>query len=326
MASPTPTYLFESCLKQSPPLPAPLNRLDEIIQAELRLLADDVPPKMESPSDLVQAKPNTIINDMGDYITQTTCVWAHLTASLVKGPHVDQAALEAHKQIQNENRCADLSPVAAMDMELTKLRKIRDLTAQYSKEVEKIWRQPSRTENKPAKRAYSSTSSADVKPKIMPGSGSVAEDNKGAVRRMLPGAPKTDHVSPADDGSGSDDSDDEDDERFSQEKMDALKTRGKGDHYCPKGLLCTKGGVDKDGNLIQFDRNSAFAYVFISSFSLGQRSPFFRQHCNKHRKPYRCNLAGCPNPVKKRRFARRDGLERHQKHVPHIITHQVAGL
>lgn len=143
-------------------------------------------------------------------------------------------------------------------------RKIMDLTAQYSKEVQNIWRQKSRTEDRPAKRAYSSTSGVDAKPAAMPVSRIVNEDDKGAVRRMLPGAPQTDHVSPPDDGSGSDDSDDEDDERFSQEKMDALKTRGKGNHQCPKGHLCTKGGVDKDGNLVQFDRNSAFAYVSIS--------------------------------------------------------------
>lgn len=46
----------------------------------------------------------------------------------------------------------------------------------------------------------------------------------------------------------------------------------------------------------------------------------YSQHCNKHRKPYRCNLDGCPNPVKKRRFARRDGLERHQRMVAHAVA------
>uniref|UniRef100_A0A0B7JSS4 Uncharacterized protein n=1 Tax=Bionectria ochroleuca TaxID=29856 RepID=A0A0B7JSS4_BIOOC len=261
MAPPTPAYVFESCLQQSPPLPAPSNRLDEIIQTNLKIAAHDIPPKMENPSDLVQAKPKTVINDMGDYITQTTCVWAHLTENLVKGPHIKEAALEIHKQAQNENRCADLTAVTAMDVDLAKLRKIMDLTAQYSKEVQNIWRQKSRTEDRPAKRAYSSTSGVDAKSAAMPVSGIVNQDDKGAVRRMLPGAPQPDLVSPPDDGSGSDDSDNEDDERFSQEKMDALKTRGKGNHQCPKGHLCTKGGVDKDGNLVQFDRNSAFAHT-----------------------------------------------------------------
>lgn len=44
-----------------------------------------------------------------------------------------------------------------------------------------------------------------------------------------------------------------------------------------------------------------------------------RQHWNKHEKPYLCNLPGCPNPPKKRKFARRDGLERHQRTVRHVV-------
>lgn len=43
--------------------------------------------------------------------------------------------------------------------------------------------------------------------------------------------------------------------------MEALKQRGKGSYYCPMGHRCDKGGVDKDGKLVVFDRNSSFAYV-----------------------------------------------------------------
>jgi hypothetical protein len=63
--------------------------------------------------------------------------------------------------------------------------------------------------------------------------------------------------SPQDDDSGSDVSDDEDDP-FAHIDMEALKSRGKGSHTCPKGKNCTKGGIDKNGELIVFDRNSAF--------------------------------------------------------------------
>lgn len=107
-----------------------------------------------------------------------------------------------------------------------------------------------------------STVNSSTAPGIEMNSLSMSEDSKANIRRGLPGTvngQQQDQNSPPDDGSGSDDSDEEDDERFSQSKMDALKTRGKGDHYCPKGHQCTKGGVDKDGNLVLFDRNSAFA-------------------------------------------------------------------
>ncbi len=37
-----------------------------------------------------------------------------------------------------------------------------------------------------------------------------------------------------------------------------LSVRGKGQHVCPHGLACTKGGVGSDGLPIVFERNSAF--------------------------------------------------------------------
>ena len=66
------------------------------------------------------------------------------------------------------------------------------------------------------------------------------------------------------DASASDDSSD-DEEQFQSIDMDALRQRGKGSYYCPKGKKCDKGGVDKDGNLVVFDRNSSFAYVPCST-------------------------------------------------------------
>jgi hypothetical protein len=61
------------------------------------------------------------------------------------------------------------------------------------------------------------------------------------------------------------DSDDYDDESlFAGINLKALKQRGKGKYFCPRGHHCDKGGVDKHGNLILFDRNSSFAYVDIS--------------------------------------------------------------
>lgn len=61
-----------------------------------------------------------------------------------------------------------------------------------------------------------------------------------------------------DDGS---DSGSDDEELFAHINMEALKQRGKGMYTCPKGEKCDKGGVDKAGNIVHFDRNSSFAYV-----------------------------------------------------------------
>ena len=40
--------------------------------------------------------------------------------------------------------------------------------------------------------------------------------------------------------------------------IEELKPRGKGQYLCPEGLSCTKGGVQADGTLLVFERNSAF--------------------------------------------------------------------
>lgn len=55
-----------------------------------------------------------------------------------------------------------------------------------------------------------------------------------------------------------------DDSLFAGINLKALKQRGKGKYYCPRGHRCDKGGVDKNGDLILFDRNSSFAYVDTS--------------------------------------------------------------
>ena len=139
----------------------------------------------------------------------------------------------------------------------------------------------------------------------------------------------------------SDESDDSDDELFPEIDMEALRQRGKGNYSCPKSYQCKKGGVDKEGNLVIFDRNSSFAYVVTAdpiqrkhlrdavwrpcprqrhAICLRLLTKQNRQHCNKHRKPWRCDIPGCPNPPKKRRFARRDGLERHKTTVKHYVV------
>jgi hypothetical protein len=41
----------------------------------------------------------------------------------------------------------------------------------------------------------------------------------------------------------------------------SLSQRGTGQHVCPSGHSCTKGGVAGDGSLVVFPRNSAFRYV-----------------------------------------------------------------
>ena len=76
-----------------------------------------------------------------------------------------------------------------------------------------------------------------------------------------------------------------------------LTSRGSGHHTCPQGLSCTKGGVNAEGALVVFERNSAF-----------------RAHLEKHEKTYKCDIPGCTNT---KGFARIDQLRRHKETVRH---------
>ncbi|KAL7924810.1 hypothetical protein ACQKWADRAFT_258307 [Trichoderma austrokoningii] len=506
-----------------------------------------------------------LLTEMGDYLTRTTMIWAFLIEYLIKGSHIDHITLQILENSRTKSNVADLSEAASLDMTLGRLRKMRDMAAQHSKDIQTIWKLgshrkaslscivnpqlssslhsearsavPSATPSGscPMPEAFNSTSerhrqiadavallkdgattvgrpahaqlpslpllqpglSLDLPPirppqplvsaivalppqqqvqqqqqqsqqpqqhekqqqtrklqlqmgqktqqqkvqqqkqkqaimastriflaKEGPGSGSRA---RSILRKLVPLMPAprrlmgkrampkrtgprpvrilTPIVAPAppppppppppvltppppqgrppprsveeiamaasasaalenmieevDDG----DSDEySDDGLFAGINLKALKQRGKGKYYCPRGLRCDKGGVDKNGSLILFDRNSAFAYV-ATSLSLSQHhgkpscllsTPWLprafhslqpwemrerdalgrvpcapasmfanttscRQHCNKHRKPWRCDVPGCPNPPKKRRFARRDGLERHKATVKHYF-------
>ncbi|KAF5526325.1 hypothetical protein CGCA056_v003625 [Colletotrichum aenigma] len=120
-------------------------------------------------------------------------------------------------------------------------------------------------------------------------------------RSLTPGSPGYDDDYDGDDYemSGMHDGLSMDDEVARADKIDMeqLKHRGKGHYICPEWRSCQKGGKKEDGGPRYFTRNC-----------------MFRQHLQKHSKPHRCNLPGCPN---KEGFARKDQLVRHQLNVKH---------
>ncbi|OLN85244.1 hypothetical protein CCHL11_04225 [Colletotrichum chlorophyti] len=88
--------------------------------------------------------------------------------------------------------------------------------------------------------------------------------------------------------------------------MESLRHRGKGEYICPYWKTCQKGGQDYNGRPRIFERNC-----------------MFRQHIQKHSKPHKCRLPGCPN---KEGFARKDQLIRHQQNVKHDDLYPLPGL
>ncbi|KAM0562366.1 hypothetical protein ACHAPJ_002056 [Fusarium lateritium] len=84
-----------------------------------------------------QAK--TLVNDIGEYLMQAAQAWAQLTDALVESRQIKQAVVDAHEQAMTKNHLSDLSTVVSMDMDLSKLSKIRELTAQFSRDVHQVW-------------------------------------------------------------------------------------------------------------------------------------------------------------------------------------------
>ncbi|KAM4062881.1 hypothetical protein HRG_007700 [Hirsutella rhossiliensis] len=293
---PRAAHVFEPGLGASQ---SPL--LESLIREHLERATHDLDMNTPPPSTL--GSEDLLLNDMGDYLCRTATLWAYLTDRLLKGPHLEQAAFRAHERSRTGTGMSDLTEVARVDIDITRLRKIRDMTLEFSHKVQSTWR-PRMINSPPGMQATSISPFCDAKLSIVSNKSMSVSSDGGErslkARKLLPDS----HVQLHPDvGHRSDESDESDDEMFLDIDMEALRQRGKGTYSCPKAYQCKKGGVDKEGNLVIFDRNSSFA-----------------QHCNKHRKPWRCDIPGCPNPPKKRRFARRDGLERHKATVKHYVV------
>ncbi len=101
------------------------------------------------------------------------------------------------------------------------------------------------------------------------------------------------------------------------ELLENLSKRGKGQHYCPYGFACSKGGLHGDRTPVVFERNSTFKFVeSLSACVSGAQTNIHRNraHLQKHLKVYKCDIPGCRN---KSGFARPDQLARHKETVAH---------
>ncbi|KAH7319747.1 hypothetical protein B0I35DRAFT_219240 [Stachybotrys elegans] len=325
---PLDSSLFESLVHG----PQKSGALARVIKENLELAARDMTPSVLTPAPSPPATlihgpvpPPTddvpashLLNDVGEYLMRTAELWARLTEHLTKGPHLEPAVSEVVLASKIISGMAETQAVVGFDMDFTRLRKIRELTAQFSRDVQNVWRsEPNAAVNiggtlttlsaeiEPLSPPSSTTMATSPAASKVPSAGEDFTPFKG--RQVLPdptkpeaGSPPTDEKSAALAAALAMDDSDDDDTKFLNIDMAMLEKRGKGSYRCPKAFRCDKGGVDKDGKIVMFDRNSAFI-----------------QHCNKHRKPWKCEKAGCPNPPKKRKFARRDGLMRHIQTVKH---------
>ena len=125
----------------------------------------------------------------------------------------------------------------------------------YAKEVQDIW-EPDGSSQETGD--HVDFSSAPLHSNRTPSFPDTFEDSRLRARRTLPSGPQKEQKIKFDTVSESDASDDDEEQLFAQIDMAALSNRGKGNHICPKGTKCNKGGVDESGNLVSFERNSSF--------------------------------------------------------------------
>ncbi|KID67655.1 hypothetical protein MAN_04413, partial [Metarhizium hybridum] len=277
MSIPSTSQLFEAGLRNSP---SQSGFLDSLVKQQLEIASRDMemntPPPLSSDSE-------DLVSDLGEYFTRTAAIWAQLTQRLIKGPHIIQASFRAHERSRAESRMSDLAELAKIDMGLSKLRprftfqltilgsradrQIGDLSDRFSREVQEVWWPHVSMMNGGDQEVLQTSISPFCDNKISSISESVSlahgpDSAHFTSRKLLPDKSQLSHAGISGDGSGSEDSSD-DDEQFQSIDMEALRQRGKGVYFCPKGMKCDKGGVDKDGNLVVFDRNSSFAYVSL---------------------------------------------------------------
>ncbi|OAA70501.1 hypothetical protein ISF_02475 [Cordyceps fumosorosea ARSEF 2679] len=246
------------------------DKLNQIVR-DFHSMGTDSPSMPPAPGPLLSEASATLLRELGDYFTRTAQMWSTMTHNLLQGPHIDQISRDVNVRSATETRLADLSTIAAVDVELGRLRKIRDLTAKFSKDVQAVWRPeesvPDPSSSSQAERggqfplAATTLSSPSQDARFIPSSHTDGD----SFNTLAGGMAEQMDLGKEDDS----DSDSGDEELFSSINMDALKQRGKGTYMCPKGTKCDKGGVDRDGKVIIFDRNSSFAYV--PKFHLGFR-------------------------------------------------------
>ncbi|KAK6451220.1 hypothetical protein FP744_10007471 [Trichoderma asperellum] len=83
---------------------------------------------------------SALLTEMGDYLTRTAMIWAYLIENLIKGPHIDHVTLQILENSRAKTNVADLTEATSLDITLGRLRKMRDMAAQHSQDIQTIWK------------------------------------------------------------------------------------------------------------------------------------------------------------------------------------------
>ncbi|OJD28436.1 hypothetical protein ACJ73_00151 [Blastomyces percursus] len=241
-----------------------------------------------------------LLADIGEYLVRSAVILSRLAKDLADGHHIKTYATQTINDMKETSDFSDLDPLDYFDSKHSSLKELASQLEVMANDIQSRWKQsqkppelPTHSQKRTAQGQISGTT-ADINSvfnrmdEITNYSDDVIQVGTGGVVlhgiRNSSGRPES---PPFDDAIND----------TIQDLLKSLVSRGKGDHFCPLGHRCRKGGVDGNGEIVNFERNSVF-----------------RSHLEKHQKLYKCELPGCRNH---KGFARKDQLQRHQENVAH---------
>ncbi|KAK5199639.1 hypothetical protein LTR92_000180 [Exophiala xenobiotica] len=179
-----------------------------------------------------------LLEDLGTFLTQVMGVLSQISASLTNGPHISDYIESYIKSVTKDDDFSDTSVVTFLDQKLRLLQNLSTELDRASNTCEEIW--SSRPLHQPS---WKLPSHAQLHSQPATPAGSYfTTDSRPLHQGAMP-----DTYAPTYAGRPAIHSDSK-----------TLSSRGKGKHVCHYGHNCDKGGVQPDGSLVVFERNSAF--------------------------------------------------------------------
>ncbi|KAE9378262.1 hypothetical protein N431DRAFT_435425 [Stipitochalara longipes BDJ] len=207
--------------------------------------------------------------EIGDFLVRATSILSKLAEHVVYGEHIRIYTEMKIQESENDNDFSELNFLDYLEDKHKALKSIASRLQGAASHVDEAWREsPSppqvplsqrhRGKGKEIFVPHQSTSTASELIYQMDGNAWPTRDFEEDVTSANGAAGSSNADGPTDDRSpGSEGSA----QSNTNDPLASLSSRGKGHHICPQGGSCTKGGVGRDGELVVFERNSAFKSV-----------------------------------------------------------------
>ncbi|UKZ76508.1 hypothetical protein TrVFT333_004214 [Trichoderma virens FT-333] len=137
---PPSTHVFTFGLNATHATEALENLILEHLERAARKVRLNVGDLFSAPCPAEPQDVAALVTEMGDYLARTALIWSALIQSLIQGPHIDQVTLQILEKSRVDTGVADITASVSMDVTLSRLRKMRDLAEQYSRDVQAVWR------------------------------------------------------------------------------------------------------------------------------------------------------------------------------------------